>query len=81
MRKKKKYIQLRAGGEISKPEGNIARLGLFRVEKLGCVLMGHTEELIFEVWHGIASSAPDCRSWLEMEELEEGCKDVSDRNN
>lgn len=49
--------------------------------KLGCVLMGHTEELIFEVWHRMASSAPDCRSWLEMEELEEGCKDVSDRNN
>lgn len=50
-------------------------------KRLGCVLMGYMEELIFEVWHAGASSVPDCRSWLEMAELGEGCKDVSDRNN
>ena len=81
LEEKKKYIQLRSWVGDLKPGATSPDLVSSGSKRLGCALMGYTEELIFEVWHAVASSVPDCRSWLEMAELGEGCKDVNDRSN
>ena len=81
MNEEKKSIHLRSWVGHLKPGATSSDLVSSASKRLGCVLMWHREELIFGIWHGVASSAPDCRSWLEMAELGEGCKDVSDRNN
>lgn len=70
---KKMYIQLRSRVGDLKPGATCRQTwDASRVEEVG--LCPHGAHRGADIWghNRMASSAPDCRSWLEMEELEEG---------